>query len=95
MSVIPKRNVGYEISLLDMISYGINVEDPIMEYIRKAQEWDLIPRDNEIKCPTSGCPGYLVMGPDKSRIDENLWHCYTKYKDKHKKTVHCTYRFFI
>jgi hypothetical protein len=92
MSVIPRRRVEDEYSYTDIVLLTLEGAENILPLITKAQEWNLIPRDNEIKCPSRGCDGKLEMRPRSAQLDGFIWRCggHKGSGDK-KKSVRCRY----
>jgi len=63
------------------------------EIVTKLQDFGVIPRDGEIKCPVDHCNGYFKLYSDESRSDGVRWSCTGKIvRSAKSKAVKCTNR---
>jgi hypothetical protein len=69
MSVIPWRRIGEEYNFTDIVLLAV---EGVKALITQAQEWNLIPNNEEIRCPATGCLGKLKIVPLESLMDREM-----------------------
>jgi len=62
------------------------------ELISKLQDYGVIHKDNEIKCPNNHCDGYFKTHLDQYKSDGAQWGCSGTVRWPKKKAVKCLKR---
>lgn len=62
------------------------------EIIFRLQDFGLISKDHQLKCPIESCDGFLKLFKDKSTIDGFRWNCSGTIRQQKKKSIKCTKR---